>query len=80
MDDYMEQCEHYMVRTTFIDYNGPDSTGTKTYTPIREEICRHQNIDQAFGPNDYKKITCEGDSSKCMLSSTPPSEEVERAF
>ena len=65
----MDKCEHYLVRTTFIDYSKPDSTGTKTYTPVREEICRHPNIDQAFEPNDRRKIACEGDSSKCMLSS-----------
>ena len=64
----MEQCEHYMVRTTFIDYNVPDSTGTKTYTPVREEICNHPNIAQAFGPNDIRKITCEGNDNKCLLS------------
>ena len=63
----MEQCEHYMVRTTFIDYNEPDMTGTKVYTPVREEICRHPNIDKAFGPNDRRKIDCESDSKKCLL-------------
>ena len=64
----MVQCEHYIVRTALIDYKGPDSTGTKTYTPVREEICRHPNIDQAFGTNDVRKITCESDDKKHLLS------------
>ena len=67
----MEQCEHYMVRTIFIDYNGPDSSGRRTYTPVRDEICKHPNIDQAFKPNDRKrKISCEGNAAKCLFSRT----------
>ena len=45
----MKHCEHYLVRTTFIDYNGSDSTGTKTYTPVRQEICRHPNKNRRLG-------------------------------
>ena len=66
----MALCEHYMVRTIFVDYNKPSNFGSKTYTPIREEICNHPNIDQVFKPGDFKKINCEGDDTKCLLSVT----------
>ena len=67
MEDWIERCEHYMVRTTFTDYNEPDMAGTKTYTRVRQEICKHPNIDKMFGPNGRRKIDCEGDSKKCLL-------------
>ena len=66
----MALCEHYMVRTIFVDYNKPSNAGSKTYIPIREEICNHPNIDQVFKPGDFKKINCEGDDTKCLLSVT----------
>ena len=66
----MGPCKHYMVRTTFIDYNKSSDAGRKTYTPIREVICNHPNIDQVFRPENYKKINCEGDDTKCLLSVT----------
>ena len=65
----MGPCEHYMVRTTFIDYNKSSNTGSRTYTPLREVICKHPNIDQVFGPDEIRKITCEGNNKKCLLSS-----------
>jgi hypothetical protein len=66
----MALCEHYMVRTIFVDYNKSSNAGRKTYTPIREEICNHPDIDQVFKPEDFKKINCEGNSRKCLLSHT----------
>lgn len=64
----MGPCKHYMVRTTFIDYNKLSDAGRKTYTPIREAICNHPNIDQVIWTNNRRKINCEGDDNKCLLS------------
>ena len=63
----MEPCEHYMVRTTFIKDNMPNETGRKTFTPLREVVCKHPNIDQVFGQKGIRKINCEGDDNKCLL-------------
>ena len=66
----MEPCEHYMVRTIFISDKSSNDSGRRTYTPLREVICKHPNMDQVFGPKDRRKINCEGDDKKCLLTDT----------
>jgi hypothetical protein len=60
--DLMEKCNYYKVETRFVR--------GLTYIPVIEKTCTHPNVVQLFGTQDIKKIKCDGDASKCILSST----------